>query len=180
MGREDKKPLKTLYEALQWENSRRAWFSFWLTVLGLILLIPAYYVYWIYALFAAFALVPAIFLFFRYLQHMNITENSVYRLAEDDPDAVTWIYAVETQLNPWGIELSKTSEVILNTREKTDEKFVIPSRKLQGVMRAMNRLFPKASFGYTDERAMQYNENPELLRQDFNPLQGGDENLEKK
>ena len=99
---------------------------------------------------------------------------------EDDPlwqllhtangqQQIVWVYCLTTQVMPFGFHLWERGTMFFKLLNGDEMTVGLPAGKQKMVSRFLNRLLPHASFGYSEERRIQFEANPALLRRKNTP-----------
>ena len=74
----------------------------------------------------------------------------------EQPDSFVWVYATVTERMPFGLQFSRSGVLYLFDAAGEEHSFGLPAKQLLLVTKTLNRLLPKAEFGYTPERELKY------------------------
>jgi len=110
------------------------------------------------------AMMISAYLIYRSVPALDLETNPLYRTLVDEPQDVVWIYSMMTQRMPFGLEMFKVGVVYIYLKDGSHHSVSVPVRKLKLICKFLGRLLPQASVGYTEERAQQFEFNPELLK----------------
>lgn len=110
------------------------------------------------------AMMISAYLIYRSVPALDLETNPLYRTLVDEPQNVVWIYSMMTQRMPFGLEMFKAGVVYIYLKDGSHYSVSVPVRKLKLICKFLGRLLPQASVGYTEERAQQFEFNPELLK----------------
>jgi hypothetical protein len=72
------------------------------------------------------------------------------------PEQFVWVYGMVTERMPFGLNLMRGGLLYLMTERGEMHDFALPADKLLLVSKTLNRLLPRAEFGYTPERELKY------------------------
>ncbi|MFK7934723.1 MAG: hypothetical protein AB8G22_14525 [Saprospiraceae bacterium] len=117
-------------------------------------------------LFAALGIIATLIgirLSFRYAQRQSVEESYLVRLLFHQPDKIVWVYGLVTQHQPFGFNTTKSGVLYFYLVNGDNISVSLTAQKLKQVSFFLNRLLPKAVFGYTKERAQQYEHDPKSL-----------------
>lgn len=102
--------------------------------------------------------------FFKTFKQSSLENNRLLLLLNKNPRKIVWVYALNTQRNPFGLEFMDSGVLYFKLADGDEISVGLPVKKLKLVSRFLNRILTESTFGYSDERAKQYRLNPELLR----------------
>ncbi len=74
----------------------------------------------------------------------------------DHPDQFVWVYGMVTERMPFGLNLMRSGVLYLFDETGEGHSFSLPADQLLLVTKTLNRLLPRAEFGYTQERELRY------------------------
>ena len=74
----------------------------------------------------------------------------------EHPESIVWAYATVTERMPFGFKTTASGTLYLVEDDGNCESFGIAPTKLKLVMKTLNRVLPRAEFGYTEERDLRY------------------------
>ena len=94
------------------------------------------------------------------------TDTKLYYVLRHQPRRVVWIYGVVTQSMPFGFRVFQHAVVYFKLIDGEELSVRVPVRKIRLITRTLKRLLPHASFGYTEEMAERYREEPGMLLRD--------------
>lgn len=86
-------------------------------------------------------------------------EQPVAALREElreHPERILWVYGMVTERMPFGLNLLRSGTLYLVDDRGGLNGFSLPAAKLLLVTKTLNRLLPRAEFGYTEERELRY------------------------
>lgn len=72
------------------------------------------------------------------------------------PERVVWVYGTVTERMPFGLNLMRSGTMYLVDQDGEFHDFSLPAEKMLLVSKTLNRLLPRAEFGYTEERELKY------------------------
>lgn len=97
--------------------------------------------------------------------YQNWNDDRLMRILRHQPKKIVWVYSVVIQRSPFGVHLFQNCTLFFKLVDGDEISVMIPPNKQKLATHTLNRLLPHASFGYSPERAEQYQKNPkELLR----------------
>lgn len=82
------------------------------------------------------------------------------------PRQVVWVYSVVTQRMPFGFQFSKNGTIYFKLADGDELSVSLPARQLKTVSKALNKILPQATFGYSEANAQYYDIDPEMLRRE--------------
>ena len=74
----------------------------------------------------------------------------------EHPERVVWVYGLVTERMPFGLNLMRSGTLYLVTDDGTFHDFTLGADQLLLVTKTLNRLLPRAEFGYTEERELRF------------------------
>ena len=102
--------------------------------------------------------------FFKTAKQTSIKSNRLILLLNKNPQKIVWVYALNTQLNPFGLAFMNSGVLYFKLSDGDEISVGLPTKKLKLVSKFLNRILTETTFGYSKERAEQYRMNPNLLR----------------
>lgn len=81
----------------------------------------------------------------------------------DDPDTIVWIYTVIHEHHPFGLQFSERGLIYFKFSNGDEISAFLPPHKLTLITKVLSRALPYTVFGYTKERAAQYEKDPYLV-----------------
>ncbi len=115
----------------------------------------------------AFGLTGFVFglrLFFITAKQSSLESNRLLLLLNKNPQKIVWVYALNTQLNPFGLKIMNSGVLYFKLADGDEISVGLPVKKLKLVSKFLNRILTETTFGYSKERAQQYLLNPDSLR----------------
>jgi hypothetical protein len=115
----------------------------------------------------AFGLTTFVFglrFFFKTVKQSSIESNRLILLLNKNPKKIIWVYALNTQLNPFGLEFMDSGVLYFKLSDGDEISVGLPAKKLKLVSKFLNRILTETTFGYSKERAEQYKSDPNSLR----------------
>lgn len=97
-------------------------------------------------------------------QEYQSAEADFLELVYQRPESIVWVYGETRCQMPFGIELFKHGWLHFNLKDGTTRSVRIPFQRLTMVSKFLNRLLPNCLFGFTEERALLFQVDPEALR----------------
>lgn len=98
--------------------------------------------------------------------YKNWNDDHLLYLLRFQPRQIVWIYAVTTQIAPFGVYIFRRGTIVFKLSDGEDHSVTVPVRKVALICRTLNRLLPYTTFGYTREREVQFRKSPLSLRKD--------------
>ncbi|WP_116127801.1 hypothetical protein [Lewinella sp. IMCC34183] len=97
---------------------------------------------------------------------------ALQRDLRDHPERIVWVYGMVTERMPFGLNLMRSGVLYLYEDDGTVHDFSLRAEHLLLVTKTLNRLLPRAEFGYSEDRERKY--RGELTPQHRNrwPLSG--------
>ena len=109
------------------------------------------------------ATLVGIWLTFKIAQQQNVTESRLVQLIFYDPDQIVWVYGLVTQHQPFGFNTTRSGVLYFNLVDGDSISVSLPAKRLKQVSFFLNRMLPRAVFGYTEERARQFAHDPQSV-----------------
>lgn len=95
-----------------------------------------------------------------------IEQQALYMILHHQPDKVVWVYRIQHQLSPFGVNVSADTTLCLKLNDRDELQLRGREQEIQMVLAALVDLLPQATFGYSEERSQWYAVDPRLLRQE--------------
>lgn len=110
------------------------------------------------ALVTGFGLVAVVCAVTLLVQHLRSRPDShpIYLLLHHHPEAIVWVYTIQTQRMPFGIELFSGGTIYFHLANGEFFSLGIPNDKLKLVSHTLSRCLPHATFGYSAEKARRF------------------------
>jgi len=102
--------------------------------------------------------------FFQTAKQSSIESNRLILLLNKNPRKIVWVYALNTQLNPFGLAFIDSGILYFKLDDGDEISVSLPAKKLKLVSKFLNRILTETTFGYSEERAEQYRLNPNSMR----------------
>lgn len=102
--------------------------------------------------------------FFQTVKQSSLESNRLLLLLNQNPRKIVWVYALNTRRNPFGLEFMDSGVLYFKLEDGDELSVGLPVKKLKLVSRFLNRILTESTFGYSQERAEQYQIDPNLLR----------------
>lgn len=101
-------------------------------------------------------------LYFGYvlLPQTRADNSHLLHLLNTNPEKIVWVYGLRTQRHPFGLSFSQSGILYFKLADGDEISVGLPATKLKLVSAFLNRVLPHAVFGYTKERAENYQNNP--------------------
>lgn len=116
------------------------------------------------AVFGWAAVLLGIWLFWNVIRRVTPDRHPLFRMMEKSPEKIVWIYSENIQSMPFGFHLWDTGMMHFKLSDGGEITVSLPAGKLKLVSKFLNRIFPHASFGYSEERRQQFETDPTLLK----------------
>jgi len=101
---------------------------------------------------------------FQTVKQSSLESNRLILLLNKNPQKIVWVYALNTQLNPFGLEFMNSGVLYFKLSDGDEISVGLSAKKLKLVSKFLNRILTKTTFGYSKERAAQYRLDPNSLR----------------
>lgn len=126
-----------------------------------------YYCFGENIILTAFGLAGFVFglrFFFKTAKQSSIESNRLILLLNKNRQKIVWVYALNTQLNPFGLEFMDSGVLYFMLDDGDEISVGLPAKKLKLISKFLNRILTETTFGYSKERAEQYLRDPNSLR----------------
>lgn len=80
------------------------------------------------------------------------------QMAHEAPEQIVWVYPVKWEINPYGLSMLSRSYLKVHFMDGEMKVFRVHPDLVETAMPHFNALFPDAAFGYTEERAGEFEE----------------------
>ncbi|GJM31556.1 MAG: hypothetical protein DHS20C18_05570 [Saprospiraceae bacterium] len=97
------------------------------------------------------------------VRYWNVDHHPIMQALFYQPQEIVWVYALITERVPFGIQFIRNGVLYLKLKNGDELSVSFPAKKLKLVSKALNRLLPHASFGFTVEREQTFITDPEQL-----------------
>lgn len=94
------------------------------------------------------------------LREISLENNRLLLLLNRQPEKIVWVYALNTQRLPFGLDFSESGVLYFKLNDGDEFSVALPAKKLKLVSHFLNRVLPKTVFGYSPERAENYRQSP--------------------
>lgn len=81
----------------------------------------------------------------------------------DEPVSVVWIYSVVHQHHPFGLQINERGIMYFKFSDGDEQSVYLPPDKMKLISKVLSRALPDTVFGYTRERAAQYEKDPRFV-----------------
>lgn len=102
--------------------------------------------------------------FFKTTKQSSIESNRLILLLNKNRQKIVWVYALNTQLNPFGLEFMDSGVLYFMLDDGDEISVGLPAKNLKLISKFLNRILTETTFGYSKERAEQYRLEPNSLR----------------
>lgn len=82
--------------------------------------------------------------------------EALRRDLREQPERIVWVYSTVTERMPFGLNLMRSGTLYLYVEGGYVHDFSLRAEHLLMVTKTLNRLLPRAEFGYTPERELKY------------------------
>ena len=107
---------------------------------------------------------PLPLLMIKRAQWWQPTQHPLIHRLSQHPDTIVWVYGVQTNFQPFGLKVRDTGLLYFKLENGDDHTVSLPAEKLKQVSLFLNRILPRATFGYQAEHERQYEIDPTQLR----------------
>ena len=97
---------------------------------------------------------------FRHPTNLKRLQDRLY----DDPESVVWIYSVVHQHHPFGLQINQRGIMYFKFADGDEQSVYLPPDKVKLISKVLGRALPNTVFGYTSERAAQYEKDPRFVQ----------------
>ena len=98
---------------------------------------------------------------YRYI--WDIDRLPLLQLLRQAPQKIVWVYGVVTQRMPFGFQIQQNGLLYFKLDNKDEITVSLAAKDLKLVSRTLNRILPRTSFGYSEEKAQIYASDPTQL-----------------
>ena len=102
-------------------------------------------------------------LLYQVIRRSRAADERLLNLLNKNPEQIVWVFSLTTQTMPFGFHLWDTGTMYFKLLDGDEITVSLPAKKLKMVSKFLNRLLPHASFGYSEERQAQYENDPKSL-----------------
>lgn len=155
--------MRVLYRAIRRERNIKLIIALSLMFIGVML--PYFYFQknkFIWSIGLA-ALAIGIWLMFSIIRTPQAVDERLWFLLNKETKKIVWVFSISTQRMPFGFHLWDAGTMYFKLVDGDELTINVPTKKLKMVSKFLNRLLPHASFGFTEERQAQFEEDPKLL-----------------
>lgn len=118
---------------------------------------------WILGILLAIALVSGVLIIYNVIRNWQIEKMQLILLLKYEPQEIVWIYHLETQRLPFGIQFQYDCTLYIKLMNRDFVELRLPKGKIKMVSETLNSLLPHVTFGHSPEKAQWYVANPALL-----------------
>ena len=102
-----------------------------------------------------------------YFPSRRSPEFQLIQLVKCHPEQIVWVYSIVIEHAPFGLQFSRKATLYFKLLNKKEWSVSVSSKEVENISKALNRVLPHATFGYTRDREQWYMADPALLiRQD--------------
>lgn len=155
--------MQLLHQAMQKERNLKLIFALALMFLGVLLPYFFFHKNRFLSGLGIVSIIVGIQLMFSIIRTPRTVDERLWHLLNKEPRQIVWVFSISTQTMPFGFHLWDAGTMYFRLIDGDEITVSLPVKKLKMVSKFLNRLLPHASFGYSDERQAQFEQNPELL-----------------
>lgn len=147
--------LQPLWDSMDRERRQQQYTAVGLMVLSLFLVVAGVtsrYLGW--ALLGGLLATSALWWLFKILSEQPLAYWR--RELHDNPDSIVWVYGLVTERMPFGFKTVASGTLYLVDADGETHTFGLRPEELRLVTKTLNRVLPRAEFGYTKEKELQY------------------------
>jgi hypothetical protein len=108
-------------------------------------------------------LVVGILIIVKLIQNWELEKMELIRLLRYEPTEIVWVYSIQTNRLPFGIQLQHDCAMYLKLMNRDFIEIKLAKSKIKLVSQELNKILPHATFGYSLDNAQWYLANPALL-----------------
>ena len=151
-----------------WQSLEREWLIQLLALLtlitgGVVLLAVSFKGYWIATLLGGTISIVGAYYLYRHLSQPRALD-SLLKILYETPEEVVWIYSIVNDHHPFGLQFSQRGIFYFKMINGDELSANLPPRKLKLISKILSRSLPDTVFGYSNERARRYSQNPTSLK----------------
>ena len=102
-------------------------------------------------------------LLYESIRNFDIHNCELYKIIEEDPLKIVWIYSTLTYSSPYGINLFNSGIIYFKLIDGNQIELRISRSVLKELMSELHQLLPHSSFGHSEEKEQWYMAEPTLL-----------------
>lgn len=87
----------------------------------------------------------------------------LWNILRYSPERIVWVYSVVTERMPYGFQMERNGLLYFKDLDGEEWSVSLSADDLKLVSRTLNRVLPHATFGYSNEKASLYNQDPKKL-----------------
>ncbi len=118
---------------------------------------------WFLGILTLAFLVVGILIIVKLIRNWELERSMLIQLLQYKPREIVWVYMVQTNRLPFGIQLMYNCELYFKFLNRDFVSVKVPKDKIQLVSKQLNAFLPHATFGYSVDNAQWYLVNPVLL-----------------
>lgn len=105
----------------------------------------------------------AVHFFITIVREWKVENHPLWKSITKEENEIVWVYAIKKDLMPFGVQYNSTAIINFKTVAKEHFQLYIDYKHLDDVMKALNRILPRATFGYSQEKEQWYIANPNMM-----------------
>jgi hypothetical protein len=151
-----------------WQSLEREWLMQLVALLilitgGLVSLSVALKGYWIImVLGGSISTIGAYYLYLHLSQPRAL--DRLLKILYERPQEVVWVYSIVNDHHPFGLQFLQRGILYFKLINGDEMSANLPPRKLKLISKILSRALPDTVFGYSNERARRYSQNPTSLK----------------
>lgn len=147
--------LAPLWESMERSRRQQQYAAVGLMILGLVVVVVGIVGLNLYFPFVGGMMATGgLYWFYHILT--NQPRSQWYRQLRDEPDSIVWVYGLVTERMPFGFKTVSTATIHLIDTGGDIHAFGLKPAELKMVTKTLNRVLPKAEFGYSPVLELKY------------------------
>ncbi len=98
--------------------------------------------------------------------------DPLVRTLSFEKEKIVWVYAIQVDNMPFGIQLVSNGRVVLRTSDDVEFNLSIPPRDVNPLLDILKGELTHATFGFSNQKKQLYHIDPYLLYRDDEPKNG--------
>jgi hypothetical protein len=151
-----------------WQSLEREWLIQLIALLalvtaGLVLVAVSLSGYWMVMLLGGIISTMGVYHLYHHLSRARVLDRLLKTLYET-PQEVVWVYAMVNDHHPFGLQFLQRGILYFKLINGDEISANLPPRKLKLISKILSRALPDTVFGYSNERARRYSQDPTSLK----------------
>jgi len=118
---------------------------------------------WFLNILMVMTLIVGILILTKLVRRWQIEKVELIRLLKYEPQEIVWVYHLETQRLPFGLQYEYDCTLYFKLMNKDFIEVRLSKKTIKMISEQLNPLLPHATFGYSLDNAQWYLASPELL-----------------